>query len=1222
MLPVETTYPQFEANQVLSSAHLNDLFEYLDEQNRLTRTNLIGIGIVCGLEVHTAPDSTNITITKGCGVTSQGYLVVMEELVATHFINYEVPEEVPYPLFYDTANDQNKYPMWELKPNASGGATALSSAFLQDKIVLVFVELLEENLKNCSPNSCDDKGAKITAAFRPLLMTKADADAVIKEINDLMGSQTGNDIDQIINAKYYLPEIKLKRYNVPATNIITTQQLVNEYRNILTKTFIESTVRDTLLDAYDAFDLLLDDLDKNIIQNWQVNYGADGKVEMTRAYYYQYVYDFIFDLLETYREIRRKGLEVIGICCPDERLFPRHLFLKEAAHGAAHQRKYRHYFMPSPILTNQKILGEELRQLFERLLSMLENFEIPGPAVSGITKTNPYDNNIRITPSKLGDVFLSEKAIPYYYKVNEGTPPLYEVWNRRLTSSGKAKQNLSYHADQYASEDFILKPLEYDIEPNNFLRIEGHVGKDYLLAVRTITRLKELNRLPFDLVAVKTGNDIEDIQDIREHECYFQDLEAIYLTLKEELECFACKQIRYFYDITSGTRPDNPQSFPTQINSLNNCSANFTYQQGTFGEQFEKIYPQIESGQIPNIITGEPGNTVAYLLVYNLIKIKDSLPASLAQFVTSKFDSFIDYYQKLENAAKALNAIYDQVLNNNDGPSTNLFIRVEDIIDHLDSILEACKKDAFEALKKEYERRLQNLHRQLLFSNYAKKHHGLQHKAGVPIGGTFIIVYHGDYTPPNIIGNIRDVFIANTIQNIFANVTLSENVKNTIVANLEGSIKKNFDTITAKDAENTFVGGTFTNVFNPPGDIVFNPGGGGIFPRPGSFTPRGPSAEDPEVEPGIVIADFYLPYLCCSDCPPVQYILPEVPIETERLAVSQGAPQCSEDNRSFTVACTITGGVPPYTVNGNAIGGTSFTQTFASGQGGEVKVADAAGEETTVTIAAHNCQDPCDKPCGGEAMRCRYLLFMSKPAPNNRILYEFTEVARLTITDENGQVLFGDSLQDIVDEVLSANNHSISNNNFDDKIGSLVKRINDRVAEKFGNTDTFRIEYDPTQGAIISIEHYTCHTFELDIMIGYLQNDINVQVRAIYNQDNVMFEVRVNNQISEQFELPKFGCTQLNKCNDSIKEGCQINVIKDINAEGNREKYSISPSLSPSPGAGAKFFWLMEWGTPMTGTSEKIEGTFITPGFVQARLVVIDAQGCWDYFEKAIQIRN
>jgi hypothetical protein len=52
MQPTLATYPVFEANQVLTNAHLNQLFTYLDEQERLTRANLIGIGIVCGLEIR------------------------------------------------------------------------------------------------------------------------------------------------------------------------------------------------------------------------------------------------------------------------------------------------------------------------------------------------------------------------------------------------------------------------------------------------------------------------------------------------------------------------------------------------------------------------------------------------------------------------------------------------------------------------------------------------------------------------------------------------------------------------------------------------------------------------------------------------------------------------------------------------------------------------------------------------------------------------------------------------------------------------------------------------------------------------------------------------------------------------------------------------------------------------------------------------------------------
>jgi len=70
-------FPIFEANQVLTSGHLNDVFDYLDQQERQTRSYLIGIGIACGLEI--ALSGFTITVSKGCGVTSEGYLIVEPE---------------------------------------------------------------------------------------------------------------------------------------------------------------------------------------------------------------------------------------------------------------------------------------------------------------------------------------------------------------------------------------------------------------------------------------------------------------------------------------------------------------------------------------------------------------------------------------------------------------------------------------------------------------------------------------------------------------------------------------------------------------------------------------------------------------------------------------------------------------------------------------------------------------------------------------------------------------------------------------------------------------------------------------------------------------------------------------------------------------------------------------------------------------------------------------
>ncbi|MDX1672417.1 MAG: hypothetical protein R3211_08740, partial [Balneolaceae bacterium] len=81
----------FEEDQVLTAQHLNELRTYLDHQDRLTRTHLIGIGILCGLEVKN-PDHQTIRITKGVGITSGGHLIHLPEKNCTHIRSYSDPK--------------------------------------------------------------------------------------------------------------------------------------------------------------------------------------------------------------------------------------------------------------------------------------------------------------------------------------------------------------------------------------------------------------------------------------------------------------------------------------------------------------------------------------------------------------------------------------------------------------------------------------------------------------------------------------------------------------------------------------------------------------------------------------------------------------------------------------------------------------------------------------------------------------------------------------------------------------------------------------------------------------------------------------------------------------------------------------------------------------------------------------------------------------------------
>jgi hypothetical protein len=112
-------YPKFVADQVLTEKSLNQMFGYLEEQERLTRATLIGIGVMCGMNVKVNAEGNAITITHGVGVTSKGYLVPFPETTyALYDDKFSAEQEIYYPPFLDGANKQ-KFPLYLLHNNAA-----------------------------------------------------------------------------------------------------------------------------------------------------------------------------------------------------------------------------------------------------------------------------------------------------------------------------------------------------------------------------------------------------------------------------------------------------------------------------------------------------------------------------------------------------------------------------------------------------------------------------------------------------------------------------------------------------------------------------------------------------------------------------------------------------------------------------------------------------------------------------------------------------------------------------------------------------------------------------------------------------------------------------------------------------------------------------------------------------------------------------------------------
>src|SRR3546814_5773448 len=104
--------------------------------------------------------------------------------------------------------------------------------------------------------------------------------------------------------------------------------------------------------------------------------------------------------------------------------------------------------------------------LFKRLVAIVETFKVPDiKELSAVS--------LRITPSRYLYAPLSKRCIPYYYDPVQ----MYPVWSWEKTRRGKSRNNLSHNAASYSASDRVVEPLNHDIEPFDFFRVEGQIGK-------------------------------------------------------------------------------------------------------------------------------------------------------------------------------------------------------------------------------------------------------------------------------------------------------------------------------------------------------------------------------------------------------------------------------------------------------------------------------------------------------------------------------------------------------------------------------------------------------------------------------------------------------------------------------------------------------------------------------------------------------------------------
>jgi hypothetical protein len=901
------SYPIFENNQVLTSAQLNELVAYLDEQNRLTRVKLLGDGIACGfdLQLNTSVSPIELTIFKGMGITSLGFLITEGDCVVKRYRDYNLPAATQYLPFEDPDTLTQDIKLYEL---LTDDAPVLPtdvikfldnpSGFLNDKIVMLFLETVDVDLKSCLTKSCDEDGKSRIFNLRKLLVSKPDADKIIARTC----AQTSAFVD-----KYDLPEITMKKAlftnDLPTPNTSNYYTFSQTYINALSSTAkpvnnitIYNQIFSALKQTYVDFSPILSPVYGGV--NPFLNFPSPswtsfitGTSTGPKYLGMQYFYDFLKDLILAYNEFRDVAFDLMSECCIDMDCFPLHLFLGEViAPATCKPSKYRHYFNYSPLFNSQNEKLKQAIMLHKRIVLMLNKFDLNtvNNPNTVIVAPSQIPVPIYITPSNEKRDPLSRRSIPYYYRIHEtltnlGT--LEQSWNYDFKKKCLFSKNIfplaygNQDAAQFNDQGPIKTPLYYDTDPYNFFRIEGHIREDVTAAVTQIEKIKNDFDLPFNVITLRLAGSPPD--NIAER-CDFNDLRTEYGSIRVELLSLMKNVIDRFGSVVQGKV--RLRGFPGFINALLNDS-NTGVKNGSvtpiqigftnietvsaaadsadavfFGKAPAPVASAVTAAVFPLYAPQRTMTEVRNKLNTDLTELLETLQSLSTVYLPFNITNFNFGYTGvspnptpgfIQNYLNAVQAaidvkvgfiqMLDLVLRSTKIKNTaELYMDLaawwDEVVGLLEKFITDPRFKSLTLVNYTLQYRLNQLkaNDMTLFSNFIKKHPGVEHKAGVQPGGTFIVLYSG--APLTIENPVREEIISTArVMKEYTN---------------EANFIRSQDKISLEDQ----------------GKLDFIDQATVNFEFFGTAISIGTPVQQLGLLPNQIIADFSLPYLCCCDC--------------------------------------------------------------------------------------------------------------------------------------------------------------------------------------------------------------------------------------------------------------------------------------------------------------------------------------------------------------------
>lgn len=450
-------YRHYQADQVLTHTQLNETIAYFEDQDRLSRIGLTGVGIVNGLKISTNLQDgvRKIIIHQGYGITTDGDLLTLQEAVGetgskeksiqikslefTHYRSFEDDKAI-YAAF--DSGEEGNISLLELCEAADEDALPLSGlAAIDQQVFLLYLESYPKDQDICGDINCDNQGIEQVARLRFLMIHTDDmvavcsSDTIYHQFQGLKVALASliniHPLHVVINDANAQTPIQLDRlYREAILQGNTVQEFTNGVREML----------DALNYLWEG-DAEIGQLSTNLNDLETQHFDFPVTTEFG---YNQYKYSFLKDLLEVFNLLLSELHTFRSLENPDISAFPKHLLL-----GRLTNDTYRHGFYASPAVSNHhQVISSMLRQL-RKIYHMLITFDVT------------RQNGIRIIPSAVSQPSGTGKSIPFYY---ENTPELLANWS--------AVPGVKPTTYQYALGD---NPLLSEHSAQNHYFIGGHL---------------------------------------------------------------------------------------------------------------------------------------------------------------------------------------------------------------------------------------------------------------------------------------------------------------------------------------------------------------------------------------------------------------------------------------------------------------------------------------------------------------------------------------------------------------------------------------------------------------------------------------------------------------------------------------------------------------------------------------------------------------------------